>query len=225
MTTRLSLVPHTLFPAPCSLPSPMYCSRCGQSVTPPPGFMGGEVRCANCGQAKVLPPPLPTGTTGPSSVGGLGSVDDPLEEIYQPLARRKREEAEMDMTPMIDVVFLLLIFFMVTASFGLQKSIELPVPDQEQSAKEASTPKQPEDQDAEIVVNVTKDNRIFVEGEEAPTRQELYARLRDRQHQGGRTTNRMLVIAESQALHEFVVRAIDAGNVVGMESVRIQTTE
>ena len=129
------------------------------------------------------------------------------------------------MTPMVDVVFLLLIFFMITASFGLQKSIELPVPDLEQSAKQTATPKQPEDQDAEIIVNVTKENRIFVEGEEAPTQQELYARLRDRQQQGGRTTNHLLVVAESQALHEFVVRAIDAGNVVGMESVRIQTVE
>ena len=34
---------------------------------------------------------------------------------------------ELDMTPMVDVTFLLLIFFMVTASFSLQKS--LPVPD------------------------------------------------------------------------------------------------
>ena len=149
----------------------------------------------------------------------------PMDDSYQPIPRRKRENAEMDMTPMVDVVFLLLIFFMITASFGLQKSIELPVPDQEQSARQTATPKQPEDQDAEIVVNVTKENRIFVEGEEAPTQQELYARLRDRQHQGGRTTNRLLVIAESQALHEFVVRAVDAGNVVGMEGVRIQTIE
>ena len=170
-----------------------------------------------CEQGRVLPPPLPIGTTGPSS--------DNEEEIYQPLVRRKREDAEMDMTPMVDVVFLLLIFFMITAAFGLQKSIQLPAPDQEQSAQQVTTPKQPEDQDAEIVVSVTKENRIFVEGEEAPTQQELYARLRDRQHQGGRTTNRLLVVAESQALHEFVVRAIDAGNVVGMESVRIQTVE
>ena len=148
-----------------------------------------------------------------------------MNDIYQPIPRRKRESAEMDMTPMVDVVFLLLIFFMITAAFGLQKSIELPVPDQDQSAKQAMTPKQPEDQDTEIVVNVTKENRIFVEGEEAPTPQELYARLRDRQHQGGRTTNRLLVIAETQALHEFVIRAVDAGNVVGMESIRIQTVK
>ena len=148
-----------------------------------------------------------------------------MGDIFQSIPRRKRETAEMDMTPMVDVVFLLLIFFMITASFGLVKSIELPPPDDERSAKQASTPRQPQEQDAEIVVHVTKENRIFVEGEETPTQQELYARLRDRQHQDGRQTNRLLVVAETQASHEFVVRALDAGNVVGMESVRIQTVE
>ena len=148
-----------------------------------------------------------------------------MDDIFPPTPQRRRKDAEMDMTPMVDVVFLLLIFFMITASFGLQKSIELPSPDTEQSAKEASTPQQPDDPNEEIVVNVTKENRIFVEGEEAPTRQELYARLRDRQHQGGRLTSRLLVVAETEASHEFVVRAIDAGNIVGMESVRIQTVE
>jgi len=191
----------------------------------PPGFAGREIRCPDCGLIGILPPPLigaAAGTAGP----GSGSVsDDELDEIYLPSLRRKREDAEMDMTPMVDVVFLLLIFFMITASFGLQRSIELPPPDKEQSAHEANTPKQPEQQDVEIVVNVTRENRIFVEGEEAPTRQELYALLRDRQHQGGRQTNRLLVVANTEASHEFVVRALDAGNVVGMESVRIQTVE
>ena len=40
--------------------------------------------------------------------------------------REKREDGELDMTPMVDVTFLLLIFFMVTASFSLQKSIQMP---------------------------------------------------------------------------------------------------
>ena len=40
--------------------------------------------------------------------------------------RKKREDGELDMTPMVDVTFLLLIFFMVTASFSLQKSIQMP---------------------------------------------------------------------------------------------------
>ena len=39
-----------------------------------------------------------------------------------------RADSDMDMTPMVDVTFLLLIFFMVTAAFSLQKSLQIPAP-------------------------------------------------------------------------------------------------
>lgn len=50
--------------------------------------------------------------------------DDEDDDLVPP--RKKREDGELDMTPMVDVTFLLLIFFMVTASFSLQKSIQMP---------------------------------------------------------------------------------------------------
>ena len=40
--------------------------------------------------------------------------------------RAKPEEPEMDLTPMVDVTFQLLIFFMVTASYSIQKALEVP---------------------------------------------------------------------------------------------------
>ncbi len=42
--------------------------------------------------------------------------------------RKVAVDDEIDMTPMIDCVFLLLIFFLVTASFALQKALEVPAP-------------------------------------------------------------------------------------------------
>ncbi len=53
-------------------------------------------------------------------------VLDDQDDDDEILVRRKRDEDEIDMTPMVDVTFLLLIFFMVTAAFSLQKSIEMP---------------------------------------------------------------------------------------------------
>ena len=49
----------------------------------------------------------------------------------------------MDMTPMVDVTFLLLIFFIMTATFSLQKSLQVPTPQPE----EASTQAIPEETD------------------------------------------------------------------------------
>ena len=58
-----------------------------------------------------------------AQVAKQGFDDDEDDEV---LPRGERPEQEMDMTPMVDVTFLLLIFVMFTAAFSLQKSIEMP---------------------------------------------------------------------------------------------------
>src|SRR6188768_4070497 len=52
------------------------------------------------------------------------SADEPVEPVST--RRRKLEEADMDITPMIDMTFLLLIFFIVTSKMGPKAGIELP---------------------------------------------------------------------------------------------------
>ena len=65
-------------------------------------------------------------------------VDDEDEGFA--LREAETEFEEMDLTPMVDVTFLLLIFFMITASFNLQKTIQVPPPDpDEQGAAQAMT--------------------------------------------------------------------------------------
>ena len=129
---------------------------------------------------------------------------------------------------MVDVVFLLLIFFMITAAFGMQKAISMPDPESDQAAQQALLPEEREKVEDGTVVNITADDQIFVEGEEATTQQALYARLRERLYQDSqprsqRQTQHLLVIAESEASHETVVRALDAAAGVGMDSVRLKT--
>jgi biopolymer transport protein ExbD len=77
-----------------------------------------------------------------------GQQSGPQEDVgFEELPignRKKREETEMDMTPMVDVTFLLLIFFMVTASFSLQRSI--PLPPQKSDAPSSQQQDEPEDE-------------------------------------------------------------------------------
>src|SRR6056297_3857512 len=76
------------------------------------------------------------------------------DEVEPPaLARKKRDDGELDMTPMVDVTFLLLIFFMVTASFSLQKSIAMPRSQSEQP----STNNDPEETDEKDPVELEID--------------------------------------------------------------------
>lgn len=65
----------------------------------------------------------------------------PAEEAVEPvlMRRRKLEEADMDITPMIDMTFLLLIFFIVTSKMGPKAGVELPPARQGTAAVEKNT--------------------------------------------------------------------------------------
>lgn len=66
------------------------------------------------------------------------------------------DKAEIDLTPMLDVVFIMLIFFIVTASFIKEKTIGVNVPpkDQPQEVKPEST---------NILIQVTKTDEIYID--------------------------------------------------------------
>jgi len=148
----------------------------------------------------------------------------------EPIRFHRPEEAgqgEMDMTPMVDVTFLLLIFFMVTAAFSLQKSLEVPPPDQQEHAAETRTLEEIEEDDDYIVVRIAEDDSVFVDGIEAPSQQELLLKLREARQglSGSESTgpSNLLVLAHGNCHHETVVMAIDTGNAAGMEHVRLAT--
>jgi biopolymer transport protein ExbD len=137
----------------------------------------------------------------------------------------------MDMTPMVDVTFLLLIFFMVTAAFALQKSLEMPNPEKEEASQR---PLAQIENDADyVIVRVDQYNTFHVsaaawdEEKEAPSEQDLLVRLTEARRGRGSApgATRMLVMASGEALHEKVVTAMDAGNALGMEEVKLVTVE
>lgn len=154
--------------------------------------------------------------------------DEPLEELT--FDKSNREETEMDMTPMVDVTFLLLIFFMVTAAFSLQKSLETPTPENQQPSTNVQQ-RDPEDDPSTVTVRVDEYNTFHVittDWEaEAPSVPELMVKLREAKQgdRDGRIPNKLLVMAHVEALHEKVVAALDAGSAVKMEQVQLMTVE
>lgn len=136
----------------------------------------------------------------------------------------------MDMTPMVDVVFQLLIFFMLTAAFALQKSIALPKPAEERPS-EQQVEQSIEERPDYVIVALDENNTFHVTTadweEEAPSVQELYVQLR-RAREGltsGTIPNKLRVEAHPDALHGRVVAALDAGAGTGFEQVQLATTE
>jgi biopolymer transport protein ExbD len=147
--------------------------------------------------------------------------------------KKKADEADMDMTPMVDVVFQLLIFFMLTASFTMQKSLNVPKPQQDESSSQAQSIDDFQNDPDYVVVRIDSVNTYHVstaawpDEVEAPSEQELLVKLRQAR-QGdaqGNIPSKLLVIANGEALHERVVTAIDSGNDVGMEEVQLLTVE
>jgi len=212
------------------------CPQCGRSMTTEARYAGATVRCPQCGAAVTVPageaaveqqqPAVARQPSPPAS--DTAEVPGEDEESVRFAPRRVSEEG-MDMTPMVDVTFLLLIFFMVTAAYSLQKSIEVPPPDQSESAAQARTLEEIEEDDDYIIIEVHRDNTIWVNDREAPTRQEVLAILREaREGLPGSSSSgpsSLLVLAEREAKYETVILALDAGNAVGMENVRLASVD
>lgn len=160
---------------------------------------------------------------------GFGDDDDVIDEDYEEPAtigkKEKIPEDELDMTPMVDVTFLLLIFFMVTASFSIQKSIEQPPP----KTDEPSDIVQEEDPDKDYVtVLVDQNNTYYVTDRdddevECPSDREMWTRVREAKNSSN--VGRMIIRAHVDSMHKKVISAYDAGRVAGIEDISIETTE
>ena len=72
------------------------------------------------------------------------------------LGVQQKEEGEIDLTPMLDVVFIMLIFFIVTATFVKEMGLDVNTPDKNQNVKDADK--------QSIVVQVTSRDRIRIRG-------------------------------------------------------------
>ena len=167
-------------------------------------------------------PVIRAGAGGPPAAATSDSPsagDAPEEDAGGfPLRRSHQELGELDLTSMVDVTFLLLIFFMVTASFSLQKTIEVPSPKQDD--KGAAQSLTIEDlQSNTVFVKIDERNGIFVD--DVPSGDP--SKLADVLTQSRLMTlrNEVAIDAHPEALHETVVHVIDAATAAGMQKIRI----
>ena len=123
----------------------------------------------------------------------------------------------LDMTPMVDVTFLLLIFFMITASFSLQKSMETEAPEPEKEGF-AQMPNIQDLADESVIVEIDENDSIFVDDEPVGGLGELEDVLRRKM--SGEQKLEMIIEPHYQAKHGTVVAVTDSGVTVGMQRIR-----
>lgn len=156
-------------------------------------------------------------------VGSQTEAEWDEDEEDGPLIRRAETELEdMDLTPMVDVTFLLLIFFMITASFSLHKTIEVPTPDPEEQGATQSIQKIDDLLDDSIKVDIDDRDIITIDDEPLANPEALVDTLRDKMRSDQKVE--LLLRASSAARHGTVVAVVDAGNAVGMQSIRMVVT-
>jgi len=127
------------------------------------------------------------------------------------------EEITLNMTPMIDMVFLLLIFFMFTATFHdimTDKQVELP------NASSAL----PDDRPAGVfLINIHKDDEgIFIDGrhyDEGALRALLEERAKENPEQI------VVIRGDRRAFHRNLIKAMEACAAAGLLNVRIAATK
>lgn len=131
--------------------------------------------------------------------------------------RQRRDEVSINLTPLIDVVFLLLIFFMVSTTFTRETQLSIDLPEAEGEAKQSS------DQEIEILIDEAGGYRVNGQGLVDARMRTLQAAIY--KISAGDTTLPMIITADAQAAHEDVVRAMDAAGQMGFVHLSITTRQ
>ncbi|NIP71666.1 MAG: biopolymer transporter ExbD [Gammaproteobacteria bacterium] len=133
------------------------------------------------------------------------------------LRPRRRDDPEVSLTPLIDVVFLLLIFFMVSTTFKHESELKVQLPQASAEAVER------ERKSLEIVIDAQ--GRYFVNDQEVVNRR-LETLKRAIQTASGNSRDAPLVIrADGRAPHQAVVTAMDAAGQLGFVHMSIATVQ
>ncbi|MEX2366401.1 MAG: biopolymer transporter ExbD [Pseudohongiellaceae bacterium] len=131
--------------------------------------------------------------------------------------KQRKELVQVNLTPLIDVVFLLLIFFMVSTSFTRENQLQINLP--EASAEEVSTTSQGLTLTIRENGAYALNGRVLSSGSIEVLKKALLAESQ------GQVDQSLLLVADANASHQSVVLAMDAAGQLGFVNLRIATQE
>ena len=129
--------------------------------------------------------------------------------------RTLREELSINITPLIDVVFLLLIFFMLTTTFSRETRLLINLPEANADIAENQSP--------QIEITVAREGGYTINGR-ALINSRLETLMRGLELESGGDLNvPIILIADAEATHQSVVTAMDAISQSGFTRMNIAT--
>jgi serine/threonine protein kinase len=152
------------------------------------------------------------------------SADDNDDDDPPPKRKRVEESAAIDLTPAVDVTFQLLIFFMVTASFSMQKAFDVP-PAKKTDGVSTSVVVEQDQSSTAIKVQVDAENIFFIEEtKKATSYRELLELLKAEKNASADLTDVELEL-HPDSTHEARIMVIDAATQAGFTRVKNKIAE
>ena len=210
-------------PAPPRTPAPAP-----EPPPPPVTVKSPEVKSPTVRTPVVTPPAKPAvspavasapkaSTTQRPTTENPWAEEEPDEDAPRGVRESRLSNDGLDMTPMVDVTFQLLIFFMITASFVTQKSLQTSPP--EPSDDTGTVQMQVEDlQDQSVVVNIDAEGGMLVDDVPVESASVLVETLISKMATEQKT--QLLIEADYNAKHGSIIQVIDAGLSAGMTNIR-----
>lgn len=149
-------------------------------------------------------------------VRNLWADEDEDEDAPRGVREARISGDGLDMTPMVDVTFQLLIFFMITASFVTQKSLQTTPPEPKDDAGQV-TMQVEEDDNAPVIVSIADDGSMLIDDfpiEPSAVLETLTAKM------AAERKTQLLIEADYKAPHGMVILVMDAAITAGMQGIR-----
>lgn len=133
------------------------------------------------------------------------------------LKPQHREELDLNLTPLIDVVFLLLIFFMVSTTFEQQSKLKVELPEASaQAVKQA---------DNSVTIGIDAKGRFFINDRQLVNTQFKTLKAALIKTIGKNKDVPLVLKADAKTPHQAVVMAMDAAAQLGLTRLSIATLE
>jgi biopolymer transport protein ExbD len=146
-------------------------------------------------------------------------VEDEEEEEGLVIPGFERKSDEFDLIPLVDCVFLLLVFYMITASYALQKMIDMAAPAADKKGTMSAVQASDDAAQSSLIVQIDAQNRVLIDDSPVPNPADIPDILRLKMN--GDQKNVLIIEADPRAFHETVVAVTDAAKDLPFQHVRM----
>ncbi|KPA19667.1 biopolymer transporter ExbD [Candidatus Magnetomorum sp. HK-1] len=123
--------------------------------------------------------------------------------------RAQKKSLELNIAPLIDMVFILLIFFLVTTSFVKETGVDINRPSANTAVSNTK---------ASILIGLTRDNRVYMEKREIDTRA---VRANVERALAENPESAVVIVADKESMTGHVISLMDECKMAGAENVSI----